>query len=73
MIDYNESDIRFIQGMIPHHEMAVRMAHQEIASGRNPFAKSLALRIMTNQDAEIRAMRAWLAQRGLRESGGHSM
>lgn len=70
MKDYNDNDVRFIRGMIPHHEMAIRMASTEIVYGSNPWAKQLAFSIKAAQKAEIDQMRAWLSQRGLSESGG---
>ena len=74
MKDYNGSDVRFIRGMIPHHDRAIGMANAEIVYGSNPWAKQLALRIRAAQQNEIDQMRAWLSQRGLSESGGgHSM
>ncbi|WP_446218091.1 DUF305 domain-containing protein [Micromonospora sp. IBHARD004] len=49
-------DRQFLTMMIAHHEGAVTMAQEEIASGANPEAKALAQRIVTAQRGEIDTM-----------------
>ncbi|MFN2555300.1 MAG: DUF305 domain-containing protein [Nitriliruptorales bacterium] len=51
-------DRLFLEGMIRHHEGAVRMAQEELDKGQFPDAKQLARQIITAQQAEISEM--WL-------------
>ena len=59
---FNDADVTFAQGMIPHHEQAVEMA--EIALdptvGASAQVRGLATRIKTAQDPEIQLMSGWL-------------
>lgn len=55
-------DVAFICGMIPHHLGAISMAKAELAHGDDPWARELAQKIIEAQEAEIAAMREWLAQ-----------
>jgi uncharacterized protein (DUF305 family) len=55
-------DRAFIDMMIPHHQGAVRMAHAELAKGKNPQLRALAQRIVKAQDREIREMNQWRTQ-----------
>lgn len=62
--DFNDADVEFAQGMIPHHEQAVEMA--DLADGRAESAEviDLAERIKAAQDPEIEQMRGWLEDWG---------
>jgi uncharacterized protein (DUF305 family) len=57
---FNDADVRFLQGMIPHHQQAVDMA--ELADGRTrrPELARLAQAIIASHGVEIRTMQAWL-------------
>jgi uncharacterized protein (DUF305 family) len=55
-------DRLWLQMMIDHHTGAVTMSNNELAAGTNPDAKSLAQKIIANQQAEINQMRSMLAQ-----------
>ena len=46
----------FLEGMIRHHEGAIKMAQAEIASGKNPDATTLAKNIAESQQAEVDTM-----------------
>lgn len=50
----------FLDGMIEHHEGAVRMAQSELTSGQSEAAKQLAREIIESQQREIEAMKAIL-------------
>jgi uncharacterized protein (DUF305 family) len=52
-------DQRFIDDMVPHHEMAVDMAEIVLARGKRPELRELAQAIVTAQAAEIRQMKDW--------------
>lgn len=70
---YNDADVTFAQGMIPHHRQAVEMS--ALADGRtaNPEIKTLAGEIEKAQDPEITTMRSWLKAWGEPESAGSGM
>lgn len=46
----------FLEGMISHHQGAIKMAQAEIASGKNPDAITLAKNIAESQQAEVDTM-----------------
>jgi uncharacterized protein (DUF305 family) len=46
----------FLEGMIRHHQGAIKMAQAEIASGKNPDAITLAKNIADSQQAEVDTM-----------------
>lgn len=71
MKDYNDSDLKFIRDMIPHHQMAVDMAAREYHDAKSPEVKEWARAIWAGQKDEIEKFRKWLADRGL--SAGKSM
>ncbi len=63
--EYSLGDIRFLQGMIPHHTQAKEMS--ALAEGRtnNDLVLAVAERITLSQDDEIQMMQGWLRDRGL--------
>ncbi|MFE4610435.1 DUF305 domain-containing protein [Streptomyces niveus] len=69
---FNDADVAFAQGMIPHHEQAVEMS--ALADGRASGAeiKTLAAEIEKAQDPEIATMRSWLKAWGEPESADGS-
>ncbi len=76
---FNDADVAFAQGMIPHHEQAVEMA--DIALDPNVGAggpvRDLATQIKGAQDPEIALMTGWLAAWGqpmqMATDEGHDM
>lgn len=52
-------DLRFIDGMIPHHEGAVLMAQEALQKSNRPEIKQLAEAIVAAQEQEIAEMKAW--------------
>ncbi|MEU0526820.1 DUF305 domain-containing protein [Streptomyces niveus] len=70
---FNDADVAFAQGMIPHHQQAVEMS--ALAEGRASDAeiKALAVEIEKAQDPEITTMRTWLSTWGEPESAGEDM
>lgn len=62
---FNDADVTFAQGMIPHHSQAIAMAALAADRTENPAILDLASRIQGAQDPEIEMMRGWL------ESWGH--
>lgn len=53
-------DRMWLQTMIDHHNGAIAMSNTVLAAGINPDTKTLAQKIITNQQAEIDQMRAML-------------
>ena len=63
---FNEADVEFAQGMIPHHEQAIEMADIALdpTVGASEVVKELASRIKGEQDPEIQLMTGWLTAWG---------
>lgn len=61
---YNEADVAFMQGMIPHHAQAVLMAKMASTHGAREDVRILSERILVAQSDEITLMRNWLRDRG---------
>lgn len=58
---FNDSDVAFAMGMVPHHQQAVEMADMILAKdGIDQRVIDLATRIKAAQDPEIVEMTAWL-------------
>jgi len=76
---FNDADVEFAQGMIPHHEQAIEMADIALdpAIGAGPELLDLATRIKGGQDPEIELMTGWLTAWGqpvqMDMSDGHDM
>ncbi|HWL41530.1 MAG TPA: DUF305 domain-containing protein [Ilumatobacter sp.] len=76
---FNDADVEFAQGMIPHHEQAVEMADIALdpTVGAGVEVTDLATRIQGAQDPEIELMTEWLTGWGqpvqMDMSGGHNM
>ncbi len=54
-----EFDLRFIQGMIPHHQGAVDMAADALDKSQRTEIRDLANDIITSQKSEIALMLSW--------------
>ena len=61
---YNQADVAFMQGMIPHHAQAVLMAKMAKTHGARADVQILCERILVAQSDEITLMRNWLRDRG---------
>jgi uncharacterized protein (DUF305 family) len=61
---YNQADVAFMQGMIPHHAQAVVMAKLATTHGAREDVRILCERILVGQSDEITLMRNWLRDRG---------
>ncbi len=62
--DFNDADVAFAQGMIPHHRQAVEMAVLADDRAASEEVKDLATRIEAAQDPEIETMKGWLEDWG---------
>ena len=63
---FNDADVTFAQGMIPHHAQAIEMADIALDSkvGASQKVRDLATRIKGGQDPEIQLMTGWLTAWG---------
>lgn len=70
---YNDADISFLEGMIPHHEQAVTMAEMVPDRTDRPELLAFAEDIIEMQQAEIAQMQTVLDEAGATEghAGGH--
>jgi len=55
-------DLRFLDEMIVHHEMAIGMVQMMISQSNHPELRDLGQRIVTGQQQQIDQMRAWRQQ-----------
>jgi uncharacterized protein (DUF305 family) len=68
---FNDADVSFAQGMIPHHEQAIEMADMALDpnAGAGTAIMTLAKAIKGAQDPEIKTMKGWLTAWGKDASG----
>src|SRR5262249_19977414 len=57
-----DSDVDFINLMLPHHRAAIDMARFQLMYGKDPVLRRLAQEIITDQQSDIEAMQLWLKQ-----------
>ncbi|PZO59530.1 MAG: DUF305 domain-containing protein [Phormidesmis priestleyi] len=55
----DEFDLRFIDGMILHHQGAITMANSALQNSQRPEVKELAQNIIKAQESEISRMQTW--------------
>lgn len=60
----HESEVEFMQGMIPHHAQAVLIASWAQSHGARRDVLALCERIVVGQTDEIHLMQHWLRERG---------
>jgi uncharacterized protein (DUF305 family) len=70
---FNDADIAFAAGMIPHHEQAIEMAQLADERAEDPRITDLAARIEAAQAPEIDTLTGWLGDWGVEpgDDGGH--
>lgn len=61
---FNQADVTFAQGMIPHHRQAIEMSALAEDRAASPEVKELAASIEAAQDPEIDTMTGWLEEWG---------
>ena len=54
------AELRFLEGMSDHHQMAIDMSNDCLAKAANDSLRTLCLSIIDAQSAEIAQMQAWL-------------
>lgn len=68
---FNDADVMFVQGMLPHHQQAVEMSDTLLAkSGVSTETTALAEQIKAAQQPEITTMDGWLNAWGKSADGG---
>ena len=72
-IEYTGADIKFMQGMIGHHEQAVEMVALIPARTGRDDIRLLGKRIDLSQVDEISMMKHWLAVRGQQVPGENAL
>ena len=70
---FNDADVTFAQGMIPHHEQAIEMAQMTQGRAQDSRVLDLASRIEAAQQPEIEALTGWLEEWGVEDSGTGGM
>lgn len=61
---FNDADVAFAQGMIPHHQQAIEMAQLASDRAASDAVKALAAEIEGAQGPEIATMSGWLRSWG---------
>ncbi len=61
---FTEADVRFMQGMIPHHQQALQMTALVEKHATTSAVRQMALRMEISQRDEIKLMEEWLTERG---------
>ncbi len=59
---FNDADVTFAQGMLPHHQQAIEMAQLAESRAADPRVMDLAARIEAAQGPEIDTLSGWLAE-----------
>jgi uncharacterized protein (DUF305 family) len=59
-VDYTDADVRFMQGMIPHHQQALVMTDLVRRYATTDAVRQMALRMEISQRDEIGLMETWL-------------
>lgn len=68
---FNDADVMFVQGMLPHHQQAVEMSDMLLKkSGVSAETTALAQQIKAAQGPEITTMQGWLKAWGESADGG---
>jgi uncharacterized protein (DUF305 family) len=68
---FTDADVKFMQGMIGHHQQALEMTALLADRTMREDMKLLAKRIDVSQTDEIRMMKRWLEERGQTVPTGH--
>lgn len=62
-VTFTEADVRFMQGMIPHHQQALQMTALVKQHASTDAVRQMALRMEISQRDEIELMSTWLRER----------
>lgn len=67
---FNDADVTFARGMVPHHRQAIGMAQLADGRAQDPRVLDLAGRIEAAQEPEIDTLTGWLADWGADDGMG---
>lgn len=67
--DFNDADVTFVEGMIPHHQQALEMTDLAETNAESDEVKDLAMQIAEAQRPEIETMQGWLEEWGGESNG----
>lgn len=56
---FTHEDATFVNGMIPHHEQAIKMSELAVAKSSNPQVLELAKSIIDSQSEEVKTLTVW--------------
>jgi uncharacterized protein (DUF305 family) len=72
---WTDADVRFLQGMIPHHAQALEMTALVRLHATTDAVRQMGLRMEISQRDEIGLMESWLREHGqpVQPSGMHAM
>lgn len=57
-----DADRDFVQMMIPHHQGAIDMSRVYLKTGKDPALRTMAEKIIKDQEKEIKDFQAWLSK-----------
>ena len=60
----NDPDAGFARMMIPHHQGAIDMAKVELQYGKDPMLRTMAEKMIKDQEREIAELEKWLKGKG---------
>jgi len=60
---FTDADVKFMQGMIHHHNQALQMAAMIATHTKTPQLQAMGQKITISQSGEIKSMTAWLTTR----------
>ena len=72
-VQHTTADVKFMQGMIGHHQQAIEMTDLLKTRTASEDMKKLAMRIDVSQEDEINMMKRWLEVRGQEIPSEHAM
>ena len=72
-VQFTDADVKFMQGMIGHHEQAVEMVAMIPSRTTNEALRALGRKIDVSQEDEIKMMQSWLKARGQEVPAAHAM
>jgi uncharacterized protein (DUF305 family) len=72
-VRFTADDVKFMQGMIGHHQQAIEMTALMTTNSADPAMKLLGQRISLSQSDEVSMMRRWLEVRGQAVPDEHAM
>ena len=72
-VQHTDADVKFMQGMIGHHQQAIEMTNLLKTRTASEDMKKLAMRIDVSQEDEINMMKRWLEVRGQEIPSEHAM